>query len=149
MDELVIKGAEDLGVLAKRLKETGDKTLRKELLTAIRVATKDTKAQIKASALAVLPKKGGLAARVAASKFTTTTRTTGGSVGIKITAKNIHSIRGMDNGRLRHRVFGGTKWVSQTVPVGWFSKPVEASAPKVRDEVSKAMSDVAAKLDRK
>jgi len=147
--ELEVRGADELAVLSKRLKDAGDKALRKELLTAIRVATKDTKAQIKASALAVLPKKGGLAARIAASKFTTTTRTTGGSVGIKITAKNIHSINGMHNGRLRHRVYGGTKWVSQTVPVGWFSKPVEASAPKARDEIAKAMADVAAKLEGK
>lgn len=146
--DLVIKGADDLGVLAKRLKEVGDKTLRKELLAGIRVATKGTKAAIKANALSSLPARGGLAAIVANSKVSTKTRTTG-AIGIRITAANPHSIRGMDRGNLRHPVFGNRgKWVSQKVKAGWFTDPIEADAPNIRYEIGQAMSSVAAKLER-
>lgn len=143
-----MQGADDLGVLAKRLKEVGDKELRKELLRGIRVATKDTKAAIKANALRQLPKRGGLNVVVANSKFTTKTRMSARSTGIKIMATNPHSIRGMDRGKLRHRVFGTDRWVSQSIPSGWFSGPVEADAPKVQAEIGKAMASVAAKLER-
>ena len=123
--DLVVQGAEDLGVLAKRLKEVGDKELRKELLRGIRVATKGTKAKIKANALSQLPKKGGLNAVIAGSKFATKTKTSARSTGIKIVATNPHQIRGMDRGHLRHPVFGHRdRWKSQKIPAGWFSEPI-------------------------
>lgn len=149
--EVVVKGAEDLGVLSRRLKSvaTGDKALQKELSKGIRIATKDTKTAIKASALAKLPKRGGLAALVANSRMTTKTRTSIKSPGVRILAVSAHSIRGMDLGKLRHRVFGGNRWVSQAVPPGWFSDPIKAEQPKVQKELSKVVTDISARFDRK
>jgi len=55
----------------------------------------------------------------------------------------------MDEGEIRHPVYGHRKgrWATTTVKPGWFSDAEEAAAPKVRDELVKAIDIVAAKLE--
>jgi hypothetical protein len=146
---LSVTGAEDLGVLAKRLKEVGDKELKKELLRGIRAGTKGTHAKIRASARMNLPKRGGLAEIIAKSKISTKTRMSGRWTGINIKATSKHDVASMNRGSLRHPIFGRSgKWDEQPVPVGWFTHPIEADADTIRAEIQKVMADVAAKLER-
>jgi hypothetical protein len=148
--DLTIKGAEELDVLAKRIKQHGDKNLRKELLRGIREGTKGTKAKIKANAMSELPGRGGLARRVAGSKFATKTRTTSKVTSIRITAANAYEVKKMNAGMLRHPVYGNRKkWVSQTIKAGWFTDPIEADAPAIRAALGKVMADIAAKIEGK
>lgn len=148
--DLSVKGADDLGALAKRIKEIGDKTLRKELLRGIREATKGTKARIKANALAELPSRGGLAKRVAASKIATKTRTTAKVTSVRITAANAYEVKKMNEGKVRHPVHGNRKlWVNQSIKAGWFTDPIEADAPTIQAEIGQAMAVVAGKLDKR
>lgn len=146
--DLSVTGAENLGVLARRLKEVGDKELKKELLRGIRLGTKGTHAKIRESALGNLPARGGLAAIIARSKISTKTRTSGRLTGIKITSTSKHAVDEINRGVLRHPVYGRAKWVTQSVPAGWFTDPIEADAPEIRDAIQRVMQDVAAKLER-
>lgn len=140
-------GAEALERVARRLKDAGEVGLRRELLAAIRKAAKPIPAAAKASALDKLPRRGGLAARVAASRIGIRTRTTGRNVGIRVEAKGLYNLRRMDAGTVRHPDFGNRdRWFSQPVPEGWFSKPAEAAAGDVRGEIEDAMNTIADRI---
>lgn len=141
-------GADQLETLAKRLKATGDRELRKELLRGIREGTKGTKPDITRSLSTRLPRRGGLAARMATSRISTKTRLSGRNVGVRIEARAPHDIRGMNAGRLRHKVFGREQWVAQDIEPGAFTDPIEQDAPQIRDAVQRVMRDVANRIER-
>src|SRR5690242_12010056 len=88
--DLRVTGADDLERVGKRLREVGAGDLRKELLRGIREAGKPVILDVRKSALETLPRRGGLAALVAKSKFATRTRVSGKNVGVQIkgTGKN-------------------------------------------------------------
>lgn len=141
-------GAHQLEVLAKRLKATGDRELRKELLRGIREGTKGTKPDITRSLATRLPKRGGLAERMATSRISTKTKLSGSTVGVRLEARAPHDIRSMNAGRLRHKVFGREQWVDQDVEPGAFTDPIEQDAPEIRSAVERVMRDVAHRIER-
>jgi hypothetical protein len=151
-----IRGADQLAKLAKQLKEAGDKGLQRELSKAISQATKPVKEAARQSALETLPKRGGLAARVAGSRFSTRRYASSRASGIRIQAKNAYALGRLDKGRVRHPVFadqGKTRdewtWVTQIIWPGWWTKPTKAAAPAVRREIEQAMQTVANKIGRR
>ncbi len=150
--DLRITGAHQFGDLAKELRRQGEsgKGLRKELYKSIQRSTRPLKADAKASAAATLPHRGGLADLVAASKLSTRTRGGGNRVGVRIvaTGKKVRDVAAMDRGRLRRPTFGHKPWVTQQVEPGWFTKPMEAGADKVRREILQAMEKVARLIAR-
>jgi hypothetical protein len=142
--EVRIEGGEALERVARRLKAAGDKGLRKKLLAGIRRATRPLHKDIKAAAMRELPARGGLNRFVASTKFSTKVRTSGRNVGVRIVAVKVgHDIRAIDRGRVRHPVWGNRRrWVNQRVRPGFFTKTIEASAPRVRAEVRDVMNEV-------
>lgn len=148
MTELHIEGAAKLHHVYAELKELGDGALRRELTKAIREATKPAKEAVKASALSKLPKRGGFAALVSASRVTNVVKTGSRSAGVQIKAVNAgDNIRATDAGNVRHPVFGNRQtWQDQKVTPGWFTEPLEAEAPKVQEAVIKALDDMARKI---
>lgn len=146
--ELKVSGANTFGALSARLKEAGDKGLRRELFKALNRSTKPLKEAARASALAELPKAGGLAEKVAASQFSTRTRA-GANPSVRIVVKglSVSNLRRIDRGSIRHPVYGNRDvWVDQKVDAGWFTKPMEGGTSLVRIEIEKAMSEIARRL---
>lgn len=145
--DIVVQGGDELYALAKRLRGA-DKVIRKELLQGIRDGAKPITAAVKANAAAVLPHRGGLAALIGKSSVRVQTKTSASGAGVRIVAKNPKNIRGMDEGRLRHPVFGnrGT-WVEQSVPAHWFTGPVEKSADGLRLHVAQAIERAANQIE--
>jgi hypothetical protein len=146
--DISVQGANELAVIVRRLKEIGDKDLRKELYAGINRATKPLKQDVKEAAARDLPQRGGLASVIASSKLTTAKRGGGRNPGVRITGKLAgHDLSSIDRGRLRHPVFGNKNvWVNQTVAAGFFSKTIEAGAPKVRAELLDVLESVARRL---
>lgn len=142
-----IKGADQLATLAKRLKELGDKDLKREFSKAIGAATKPLVQELRQSARQTLPKRGGLAERVAKSQIRTVRRASSRTQGVRVTAKNPYVLGRLDQGQLRHPVFGRNVWVDQTVKSGWWTRPTDAIGPDVRKGVEAAMEAMARKLD--
>jgi hypothetical protein len=154
--EVDIKGAEQLASLSRQLKAAGDKALARELTKAISKAVAPLKSELPASARSHLPKRGGLAERVAASKVGFSRRTSGQAVGLRVQAKNAYHLAQMDAGFVRHPVFKrkgeeGRRvvWQTQRITPGWFSKPTEAAGPRIRAEVQAAMDVVAKQIEGK
>ncbi|GAA4358405.1 hypothetical protein [Angustibacter luteus] len=134
--------AENLHQVYAKVKAVGDGELRKRVTRGIREATQPMKDAVKASALAELPHRGGLNQLVARSRISNSVRTSSRSAGVQLKATNDHDIKAMDRGRLRHPTFGRTGWVTQKIGPGWWSRPLEKTAPQVRDGIQKALNDI-------
>lgn len=149
-----VLGAEQLERLSRRLRDAGDRELRKQLLAGIRRTNKPTIDRIRESAGSgeYLPQSGGFAALVAASKFGTRTRLTTKEVGVEIkgTGRSVRGIRALNDGRLRHPLFGNrSHWYQQAVRPGWFSDPIKKDLPQIRDGIQQAMNAIAEQLTRR
>lgn len=111
---------------------------------AVQKALKPLGGKIRESALRVLPKRGGLAARVAAASQ----RTSIGVNNIRLATKSNYEIGKIDKGVVRHPVFGHmNRWVAQEVHPGFWSTPVQEAGPDVRVQVEQVLEDVKRKLD--
>jgi hypothetical protein len=132
-----LKGPEDLARLSRVLKAVGDKDLQRELSKAIQAAMLPVREELPRSAQR-LPRRGGLAARVAASKTRIQRRNTGRAVGVRLRVDNEDNIRRIDKGTVRHPVFGR-----------WRADPTDAARPAFAAAVDRAQNDIAAKIDRK
>ena len=150
-----INGAEQFAVLARRLKDLGDKELSKEFSKSITLATRPLIRGIRQSARDTLPRKGGLAARVAKTPIRTLRReSVSRTAGVRIVGKDPYNIANIDKGRLRHPVFADPSkprnqwtWVNQKVKPGWWTTPTELAGKSVQVQVEKAMAAVKRKLD--
>lgn len=152
--DIVVRGAEDIAAVSKALRAMDDKELRREFHRGINRATKPLKEDAKANARATLPRRGGLNNFVAKTSLSTRTRS-GQNPGVRIVAQKTKKagrksdVNAIDRGRLRHPVFGNRKvWVTQTVTPGWFTKPMENGAERVRKELLGVLDDVKGKIKR-
>lgn len=143
------RGARELAALAKRLKDEGNGSLRKELLKGIYGAGKQAIPEVRRSATRMLPRRGGLAAQIAAQSFTSRASLSGSSVSVRLIGQGMKELGDIDAGRLRHPVFGNRDvWEAQSVTAGFFSGTMQAQAPSIRREIDKTMNDVAHRLTR-
>lgn len=139
MIDVSVEGADKLAKLAKLLRETGDKELRRELTRGLQRATKPIKAAVTDAVLEQMPHGGGLNRRLARSKVSSKT-STGRDPRVRLLWKG-H--RDLDRGKVRHPVFGNRdRWVDQQVPAGVFSDTVARRAPAARDEIERAVDAV-------
>lgn len=145
-----LHGAEGLARLSRALKAAGEKDLQKHLSKAISDGMKPVRAALPQSAQR-LPKRGGLAARVAGSKTRIQRRNTGRAVGVRLRVDNPENITRMDKGTVRHPVFG--RWLPnvkpQPVPPGWFTEPTDAARPAFGIVVDEAMRAVVDEINRR
>jgi hypothetical protein len=142
-----LDGAAQFAALAKRLRAMGDKDLSREFSKAVSASTKPLVQELRKSARDTLPKRGGLAERVAKSPIRTQRRSSARAQGARVVARNPYAINRLDQGRVRHPVFGRAVWVDQTVKSGWWTRPTEAIGPEVRRNLDAAMNAMKTKLD--
>lgn len=146
--EISSSGTEKLVRLAAAIKASGDKNLQRELLKALRRASKPMRDAARHGALQILPHRGGLDELIAGkSKISTSIRTTGSGAGLRITG----NAKRLDDGFVRHPTFGHRgkgDWKDEKITPGWFTKPLILEAPRVRDELNTAMDDLARQLER-
>ena len=57
-------------------------------------------------------------------------------------------IKQLDDGRLRHPVFGNRKrWAQQDAPPGWWTKTVRQHTPRMEREVARVVDDVKRRIE--
>lgn len=147
---VTITGAEQMRAVGLALKEAGDegKVLRKGLLGEMRSAEKEGLTKAKESALANLPKGGGLNEWVAASKFTGRNRLSGRAVGVTLVASKAggrqgsHDIEATDSGEFRHPTYGHGPWVSQSITPGWWTNALTRLAPELQIKLMALMAAI-------
>jgi hypothetical protein len=146
-----VTGVGELDAVARRLKAAGRGDLRKELLKGIRAQGKPAIADVKRSARATLPTRGGFADLVARSSYGMRTRLSGDKMGVSIvgTGRSVKSLRAINAGRLRHPVWGNRDvWVEQHIEPGFFDGPIEKRADDIRRGIQKVLADIANKVER-
>lgn len=139
-----VDGTAQFRELARKLKQAADKDLPDEMYSTVRDAMTPLQDQIRLSAVAVLPRRGGLGALIAQSPISISKR----PGGISLKGSSGHDIAALDRGRARHPLFGDkTHWYIQPVPAGWWSTPTERSKPSIQAAVEQAMENVKRKLE--
>jgi hypothetical protein len=141
-------GEQKLARVGNAIKASGDKGLDRALRRAGQRCGKPMKTAAREGALKRLPKRGGLAERVATSKFSVRMTSSGKRVGVRIIGRSGYDLQGMDDGKIRKPVYGNRKnWVSQEIASGWFSESEEAAAPKFRAEFDRALDELGRELE--
>lgn len=146
------QAAREFEALGRALKGA-PKDLRRESLRELRSAGKPAIQDVKASALATLPNRGGLNALVAASSIGVRTRLAGRSPGIRIkaTGKRARQLKSIDeSGSWRRPTFGRAPWKTQTyAPAkGWFTETINEDKPRFVAAIEAAVKRMSEKVIR-
>ena len=146
---MTISGLEQMdGVAAALQAAAGD--LRRKTQAALHAAGPALSAHARASALARLPKHGGLNTRVAGDAFVLEDRGSITQAAVRFgTARS--DARGSNKGRIRHPVFGNRRvFVEQDYEAarGWFDAAMQAAQPEVTTLVEEALQRVAERATR-
>jgi hypothetical protein len=138
--DIRVVGANELAELAAKLKRAGNNELRKELLRGIRTAARPM--VTREAARRELPRRGGLAERIAKSKITTRTRTSRTRPGVRVVGMSGYDLDAIDKGVVRHPTYGHGPWVAQRVKAGWFTDTLEHESKHVRKELRQAIDRI-------
>jgi hypothetical protein len=158
-----VRGAVQLRDVARAIRTAERADLRKEMLRALRTATKPLATAIREGIPASVP-SGYAAVLLPATRVTTKTKTSGWPA-VTVTAmakgrKDERDLRAVNAGKLRHPVFGRIRrtrrtpggksmpWVLQRVPGGFFDRAVEGHADDVRDAIGEALDVIAEQIAR-
>lgn len=96
---------DDHGQIARvqrELRQFGSRETRRKYYAGLNRATKPMRAKARSEANRILPKRGGLNQRVARARLTTRSNKSG----VYITSVTRGQMRNIDQGRVRHPVFG-------------------------------------------
>lgn len=142
----------DLERLAVAFRD-GDKALQRQVRKGLTKAAAESAPPVIHGGAEVLPKSGGLSARVAASRGGVTAKLVGRNVSVSIRARTRegYALRKFNEGEIRHKVFG--RWVpgvpTQHVRPHAFTEAFNRAAPlaraKVRIAVQQALEEIARK----
>lgn len=150
--DVQVQGAEDIARLARRMKEVGNRDLRNEMVRGLRAVAKPVIKDMKQSARSNLPASGGLNRFIAGSSIRAQVKSGTHTAGVAIKANRskksgASDLNRIDQGRLRHPVFGRGRWVTQSVKAGVFSKPTERSAAEVQRQMQHVLQAIERKLE--
>lgn len=159
MLQIETTGADQLRVMARRIRQVGDpRQVRKDLTKGLKDGAKPAADRVKAAAMALPARPGrgtGLRRRMAAA--TSVQVRTGGrdpAVAVRISRARMGAQAALpkvtNEGHWRHPVFGNRgRWVVQRSQPGWFDNAARSGAPAVRTELQKVLDDMERKLSRR
>ena len=140
-------GSADLKALGIRMERLGSEELQKVVYPALERAAQGLRVDIIESARRVLPKAGGMADLVSAQPIYIRSKTNSKkdfSVFVIQTWKG-HDLRSLNNGRLRHPVFGRREntadWQNQKITPGYFTDAITMKISRIRKVFVKAAND--------
>lgn len=140
----------ELDDFARDLKAAG-KDVQTELYRGLNSVTKDLRAELKASALETLPKRGGLAALVAGASITARIRR-GSTFGVRLQVRDRRgksfNAAGLDAGLNEHPTYNHKPTVKQSVPAGWFTKPWEKFGADAQKAMLQVVDNIRARIRR-
>lgn len=138
-------GSAELAALAARLKATGDKGLRLQLLRGLKAGAAPLIPAVREAATEQLPKQGGLNEYVAKQKITVSVRTGARTAGVRLVTTT-PATEQTNSGFVRHPTFGRRgkgDWKVTETQAGWWSDTLAASAPVVTPQLLKVLEETA------
>lgn len=143
--------ASELESIARHLRLAGESDLVRELTAAMRRAADPVRDEIREGLRPHLPDRYA-ATLDSVLRLGINVRTNERDPGVSVTgqAPGGRKLRRLDSGLISHPLFGDREhWYTQRVEPGWFTGPAQDATPRVRDEIEKALEDVAAKAASK
>jgi hypothetical protein len=124
-----------------------DRAMKRRFTRKLSLAVEPLRRDLPASALAMLPRRGGLAERVSKAKIRVNRKASGA---VRVTASQQYQIQRMDDpGVVRHPVFKRkgeegrrTVWLTQRIQPKWFTRPAEALRPDLQQAMLKACEEI-------
>jgi hypothetical protein len=146
--EVEFGGADEFRALGKRLEDAGGKGV---ITEAIGHAVQSFLPQMRAAVAKGaerLPKRGGLAARVARTNLSITVTNKNGVYSAKVKAlpNAVADPAALNRGRAGHPVYGRKPNVYQKVPPGWFSDPLKVLRPQIAAAITAAVEQALRKI---
>lgn len=144
----------DIHVLIRSLREfSRDDAIVKELRKTLREPVDPVRRRIKATAVATLPRRGGLGAWVAQTKITAAVTLRGRAAGIRLrggrnSLRKRSDIRAIDRGKVRHPSWGRRgrgQWHTQMVREGFFTRTA-AESPEWEQAIDKGIVQATGKI---
>lgn len=152
--ELRIEGADKFGKLAKALRQTGDKDLRKELYAGINRSVKPLTAAVKAGTQNYFPRRYAL--ELAKSLRVRARRRGGRDPSIRLVGQaktprgKERNLAALNRGRLRHPLYGDRgHWYDQAVPPNFWDEPLLEDVEQVREDLVNVLDEIGKKLEKK
>jgi hypothetical protein len=142
-----VRGVEVLERAGKALRGA-EKHYRRELFRGLNTASKPLREAVQESIPDYMPNRGGYAKTLQASHSPRTQVKTGGrDPSIRIISRTKggvkRKVKALEEGKLAHPVFGNRRvWRTQSIRPGFFTEPMRAGAPEVRDEMIDAIGRV-------
>lgn len=128
-----------------------DRELSKALVHRIREVAQPLGRHIIEEIAPELPRRGGLAYRIAGVRGgTIRTRTSGNTAGVELGFRKPRVLRYIEQGKIPHPVFADVnqpraswRWATQSIRSGLPNEAFKRNAPKAREAVRKAIEDAA------
>jgi hypothetical protein len=147
---LSIRGQKEMALLARDL-DAAARKLYPILLDTAEAGVKPLAVDVPKAARALLPKRGGLADRVADS-FSKIQRTNT-EVKFLMQPKKVRGLRLIDRGKVRHPVYANAaktrdewKWVTQSVTPGFWTLPTKLAAARIHQDLDRELQRFADKI---
>lgn len=121
--------APDYQKVARALKDA-DRTIRLEYTRTLRAIAKPLAQSVLEDGAAKLPKRGGLADRVAGATVSVSATQMRAVASLK--TDEGYDLRAMERGKLRHPTYGHKPWVQQAIPSRVFGEAFDERAPAAR-----------------
>ena len=145
-----VTGAREIALVAAACRRIGpSRVIVNTMAKEIRRGTKPIRTAIKARAVQILPRSGGLGRYVAAARITTLVRRSAKSAGVLIRGRRKDTsgrgapavdLRRIDLGSTRHLSWGRPPWHPQTLRPGFFT---DAVTEEGRDQLEAAIIEAA------
>ena len=152
--ELRVEGADKFGKLAKALKETSDKELRKELYAGLNRSVKPLTEAVKKGTTSYFPRR--YAFELAKYLRVRARRRAGKNPAIFLVGKaktkqgKERDLASLNRGRLRHPLFGNRRyWYDQSIPANWWDEPLLEDADQVREDIVNVLDEIGKRLEKK
>jgi len=126
-----------------------EKPIQARLRKGLQEAGKPLATQVISGLSRAMPRRGGLAARIAASRpgITASLAARSVSVSVRIANRQKDALGALDSGTLRHPVYKTGVWVAQSVPAGRADEAFRRGQPealaRVNAEIARALDEIA------
>ena len=142
----MVEGSEDFLELARELREA-DRKLATRVRRSLRELAKPLGEAGRDGLAETMPRRGGLSDVIAAAKVGVATVSSSRSPRVEVRVRSAgHDLESMNDGELRHPVFGTKSWVRQSVPAGGatraFDEGIEPMREAVQREVAKLLREI-------
>lgn len=134
--------------LSEQIEHAGDGEILDRTWRAIERVNFDVGAMLRASAVATLPKRGGLGPAIAAGMSVNVRHVKFGDwLHVEVEASHQYDLEGLDNGLIIHPLFGNRRhWYVERCTRHWFTRVADEKALAVKDAVSRELDDFAGQV---